>query len=96
MSQELTQELTEYVSGEQMNEQDMGGDHLDQSSEPHLVEVAAYQTDSRYRLVRLKGIGWEPMGENEFRLRVRQVFPEIDFDDPEQVHWADRPGEWPR
>ena len=61
-----------------------------------LVEVAAFDSDSRYRLVRLKGIGWEPLGEAEFELRVRQVFQDIDLDDPEQVYWADRPGEWPR
>lgn len=62
----------------------------------HLVEVAPYRADTRFRLVRFKGIGWEPLGPDEFELRVRQVFPEIDLDDPEQVQWADRPGEWPR
>jgi hypothetical protein len=68
------------------------------SQEPkhHLVEVAGFHSDSRYRLVRLMGIGWEPMSGAEFENRIRQVFPDIDFNDPTQVKWADRPGEWPR
>ena len=68
------------------------------SREPkhHLVEVAGFHSDTRFRLVRLMGIGWEPMDGAEFENRVRQVFPDIDFNDPQQVHWADRPGEWPR
>ncbi|QMU76983.1 hypothetical protein GXW83_16005 [Streptacidiphilus sp. PB12-B1b] len=70
------------------------------STEPgprhYLVEVAAFSSDTRYRLVRLMGVGWEPIGEGEFESRVRLVFPDIDLHDPEQVFWADRPGEWPR
>jgi hypothetical protein len=59
------------------------------------VVVAPFETDDRYRLVHLKGLGWEPLEREEFGPRVRQVFPGIDVDDPEQVHWSDRPGEWP-
>jgi hypothetical protein len=61
-----------------------------------LVEVAEFNADSRYRLVRLMGVGWEPMGEEEFEARVRLVFPDIDLRDSGQVSWADRPWEWPR
>ncbi|MDH6108963.1 hypothetical protein P3T36_007535 [Kitasatospora sp. MAP12-15] len=61
-----------------------------------LVEVAEFRTDSRYRLVHLKGVGWEPLAPEEFEPRLKQLFPGIDLDDPHQVHWADRPGEWPR
>jgi hypothetical protein len=61
----------------------------------YLVVVASFGTDDRYRLVRLKGIGWEPLEREEFELRIREVFPDIDFDDPEQVHWVDRPQQWP-
>ncbi|WP_042392993.1 hypothetical protein [Streptacidiphilus carbonis] len=67
-----------------------------QPSEHHLIEVAGYHADTRFRLVRFKGIGWEPLAEGEFELRVRQVFPDIDLDDPDQVFWTDRPREWPR
>ena len=77
---------------------DNGG--MSDSTEPeaplHLVEVAAFSADTRYRLVRLMGVGWSPMDEEEFATRVRAVFEDIDLNDPEQVHWADRPGEWPR
>ncbi|TDT98583.1 hypothetical protein EDD99_6812 [Streptomyces sp. 846.5] len=69
---------------------------LPSPSEHHLIEVAGYHADTRFRLVRFKGIGWEPLAEDEFELRVRQVFPDIDLDDPEQVFWTDRPREWPR
>jgi hypothetical protein len=60
------------------------------------VIVAPFDTDSRYRLVHIEGIGWQPLEREEFEPRVHQVFPELDLDDPDQVHWADRPGEWPR
>lgn len=61
----------------------------------YLVVVASFGQDHRYRLVHLKGVGWEPLEREEFEPRVRQLFPDIDFDDPEQVHWVDRPEEWP-
>ncbi|MDH2389289.1 MULTISPECIES: hypothetical protein [Streptomyces] len=61
----------------------------------HLVDVAPYDADSRYRRVRFRGSGWESLEREEFEPRVRREFPDIDLDDPEQVHWADRPGEWP-
>lgn len=57
--------------------------------------VGSFGDDHRYRLVWLRGIGWEPLEREEFEPRVREVFPDIDFDDPEQVRWADRPQEWP-
>jgi hypothetical protein len=60
------------------------------------VVVAPFDTDARYRLVHLRGLGWEPLEREEFDVRVRQVFPDLDLGDPEQVHWADRPGEWPK
>ncbi|RNG39126.1 hypothetical protein [Streptomyces botrytidirepellens] len=60
------------------------------------VYVESFDSDSRYRRVRLRGVGCEPLEKEEFVPRVRQVFPGIDLDDPDQVHWADRPGQWPR
>jgi hypothetical protein len=68
-------------------------DRTGQGQEPEyrLVEVAAFHSDSRFRLVRLMGVGWEPMDGEEFERRVRRVFPDIDLNDPQQVHWADRP-----
>lgn len=70
---------------------------MNNSSSPQdvLVEIAEFRTDSRYRLVHLRGVGWEPLAPEEFEPRVKQVFPDIDLDDRRQVHWADRPGEWP-
>ncbi|MFB4195807.1 hypothetical protein [Streptomyces carpaticus] len=59
------------------------------------VYVGSFGDDHRYRLVWLRGVGWEPLSEEEFEPRIRQLFPDIDLDDPEQVHWADRPQEWP-
>ncbi|MEU1628774.1 hypothetical protein ABZ746_26385 [Streptomyces sp. NPDC020096] len=59
------------------------------------VEVAPYETDSRYRRVHLKGIGWVPLEREEFEPRVHQAFPWLNLDDPRQVHWDDRPWEWP-
>ncbi|QKV91094.1 hypothetical protein HUT19_04520 [Streptomyces sp. NA02950] len=59
------------------------------------VFVEPFDEDSRYRLVRLRGLGCEPLEREEFEPRIRRAFPDIDFDDPEQVHWADRPGQWP-
>ncbi|MFI1963300.1 hypothetical protein ACH429_04030 [Streptomyces pathocidini] len=59
------------------------------------VEVAPFDTDGRYRLVHLRGHGWEPLEREEFEPRVQQLFPDLDLDDPDQVHWSDRPGEWP-
>ena len=77
---------------------DNGG--MSDSTEPEpphrLVEVAPFSADTRYRLVRLMGVGWSPMDQDEFAARVRSVFGDIDLNDPDQVHWADRPGEWPR
>lgn len=59
------------------------------------VVVASFGSDHRYRLVRLRGIGWEPLEQEEFEPRIREVFPDIDLDDPSQVHWVDHPEEWP-
>jgi hypothetical protein len=71
-------------------------DSTEPDAQHFLVEVAEFNSDTRYRLVRLMGVGWEPMGEEEFEARVRLVFPDIDLHDPSQVSWADRPEEWPR
>ncbi|MFE0463243.1 hypothetical protein ACFW1A_28725 [Kitasatospora sp. NPDC058965] len=60
-----------------------------------LIDVAALSADSRYRLVRFKGHGTEPVDEQEFRAEASRFFPTIDLDDPDQVHWADHPWEWP-
>lgn len=60
------------------------------------VIVAPFDTDRRYRLVHIQGIGWQPLEREEFELRVHQVFPDLDLDDPDQVHWSDHPGEWPK
>ncbi|MFJ9518632.1 hypothetical protein ACIRPK_10240 [Kitasatospora sp. NPDC101801] len=60
-----------------------------------LVEVAEFRTDSRYRLVRFEGVGWEPLAPEEFEPRVHEHFPDLDPHDPAKVHWADRPWEWP-
>ncbi|MFE2181294.1 hypothetical protein [Streptomyces sp. NPDC059455] len=65
----------------------------DESGYPVFVE--SIEVDSRYRMVRLRGLGCEPLEREEFEPRVRQVFPDIDLDDPAQVHWEDRPGQWP-
>lgn len=59
------------------------------------VVVASFGSDHRYRLVRIRGVGWEPLGPEEFEPRIREVFPDIDFNDPDQVHWVDHPEEWP-
>ncbi|WP_051944226.1 hypothetical protein [Streptacidiphilus rugosus] len=59
------------------------------------VDVAPFAADSRYRLVRLGGGSVEPLAREEFVPRVHQVFPGLDLDDAELVHWADRPWEWP-
>ncbi|MGO4754709.1 hypothetical protein ACWDSL_44170 [Streptomyces sp. NPDC000941] len=67
----------------------------DPSESGHLVFVDAYDADTRYRRVWLRGPGWEPLEREEFEPRVRRLFPDIDLDDPEQVHWVDRPGQWP-
>ncbi|MBB1253054.1 hypothetical protein [Streptomyces alkaliterrae] len=59
------------------------------------VVVGSFGENSRYRLVWLRGIGWEPLAREDFEARVREVFPDIDLDDPEQVHWVDGSEEWP-
>ena len=59
-----------------------------------MVEVAAFEADRRYRLVRL-GDHTEPLTREEFEPRIRREFPDIDLGDPRQLHWADRPWEWP-
>ncbi|KJS55437.1 hypothetical protein VM98_13405 [Streptomyces rubellomurinus subsp. indigoferus] len=69
----------------------MGND----STSAHLVEVAEFGTDSRYRLVHFEGQGWEPLGPKEFEPRCHQLFPDLDPHDPVRVHWADHPWEWP-
>ncbi|MFJ5214664.1 nucleotide exchange factor GrpE [Streptomyces sp. NPDC088354] len=61
----------------------------------HKVDVAPLAEDHRYRRVHLRGVGWQQFEREEFELRVRDVFPDIDVSDPQQVHWADHPGEWP-
>ncbi|MEU4097687.1 nucleotide exchange factor GrpE [Streptomyces sp. NPDC026673] len=61
----------------------------------HKVDVAPLGADHRYRRVHIQGVGWEELEREEFEPRVRRAFPEIDVSDPEQVHWADHPGEWP-
>ncbi|MFI9273259.1 hypothetical protein ACIGXM_21425 [Kitasatospora sp. NPDC052896] len=60
-----------------------------------LIEVAEFRTDSRYRLAHFKGHGWEPVDPQEFKAEAMRLFPGIDLEDPRQVHWEDRPWEWP-
>ncbi len=72
----------------------LGGMETNSTATP-LVEVAEFRTDSRYRLVRFEGHGWEPLAPEEFEPRVHQLFPDLDPRDPQRVHWADRPWEWP-
>ncbi|MHA6758457.1 hypothetical protein [Streptacidiphilus sp. PAMC 29251] len=60
------------------------------------VEVSPFHTDSRYRLVRMDGVGWSPMSAHEFQDSVLAAFPSIDLQDPTQVSWHDRPWQWPR
>ena len=60
-----------------------------------LIDVAPYASDSRYRLVRMGGGKLEPLAREEFVPRVHQLYPQLDLDDAEFVHWADRPWEWP-
>lgn len=62
----------------------------------HKVDVAPLGSDHRYRRVHIRGVGWEELEREEFEPRVRRAFPDIDVSDPDQVHWADHPGEWPR
>ncbi len=59
------------------------------------VVVAPYDSDSRYRRVWMRGVGWVQLEREEFELRIRRQFPDIDMDDPAQVHWEDRPWQWP-
>ncbi|WP_236046151.1 hypothetical protein [Streptacidiphilus fuscans] len=59
-----------------------------------MVDVAPYASDGRYRLVRL-GDHTEPLAREEFVPRIHQLYPQLDLDDAEMVHWADRPWEWP-
>ncbi|WP_236654454.1 hypothetical protein [Streptacidiphilus anmyonensis] len=66
--------------------------HADQQP---LVDIAPYASDNRYRLVRMGGGQLEPLAREEFVPRVHQLYPELDLDDAELVHWADRPWEWP-
>ncbi|MFC1432047.1 hypothetical protein ACEZDB_15480 [Streptacidiphilus sp. N1-3] len=71
----------------------------EQSTAPRraaLVEISAFHTDTRYRLVRMGGLGWSPMSAHEFEDSVRAAFPDIDLEDPAQVDWSDRPWQWPR
>lgn len=58
------------------------------------VVVGSFGDGSGYRLVWFRGLGWEPLAGDEFEHRVREVFPDIDLDDPEQVHWVDAPESW--
>ncbi|MCZ7414014.1 MULTISPECIES: hypothetical protein [unclassified Streptomyces] len=51
--------------------------------------------DHGYRLVWLRGVGWEPVAEKDLERRVREVFPDIDLSDPEQVHWVGADESWP-
>ncbi|WP_327673740.1 hypothetical protein [Kitasatospora sp. NBC_00458] len=60
-----------------------------------LVEIAEFRTDSRYRLVRFEGHGWEPLGPEELEPRIHQLFPDLDPHDAVRVRWTDRPWEWP-
>ncbi|MCQ4079826.1 hypothetical protein NGB36_04270 [Streptomyces sp. RB6PN25] len=59
------------------------------------VEVAEFAKDTRYRLVRIGEASWEPLEREEFEVEVRRAYPDIDLHDAKQVHWADRPWEWP-
>jgi hypothetical protein len=74
---------------------DSEGGSFHHAAQQPLVDVAPYAADSRYRLVRLGGGMLEPLGREEFVPRVHQAYPELDLDDAELVHWADRPWEWP-
>ncbi|MEU1621301.1 nucleotide exchange factor GrpE [Streptomyces sp. NPDC005722] len=62
----------------------------------HKVDVAPLGSDHRYRRVHIRGVGWRELEREEFEPRVRRTFPDIEMSDPDQVHWADHPGEWPR
>ncbi|MFC5911122.1 hypothetical protein [Streptacidiphilus monticola] len=59
------------------------------------VEVEPLAADSRYRVLHLAGYGTTPVAREEFLPTIRRSFPGIDIDDPDQVHWADHPWEWP-
>ena len=61
-----------------------------------LVDVSAYATDSRFRIVHLAGVGWAPMSAREFEDRIVAAFPDLDLQDPQHVRWQDRPWQWPR
>ncbi|MEZ0070200.1 hypothetical protein ABIA32_006252 [Streptacidiphilus sp. MAP12-20] len=75
---------------------DSEGGSFHHATQQPLVDVAPFAADNRYRLVRLGGGSTEPLAREEFVPRVHQLFPELDLDDAELVHWADRPWEWPR
>ncbi|MBW1603503.1 hypothetical protein JJV70_15600 [Streptomyces sp. JJ66] len=62
---------------------------------PYRVVVGSFGDDHGYRLVWLRGVGWEPLTEEELEPRVRELFPDIDMTDPQQVHWVDREESWP-
>lgn len=57
--------------------------------------VGSFGGSSQYWLVWLRGLGWEPVARGDLESRVLEVFPDIDFDDPAQVHWVDETEEWP-
>jgi hypothetical protein len=65
------------------------------TEQDYLVVVAPYDSDSRYRRVHMKGTGWISLEREEFEPRIRRLFPDIDLNDPRQVHWDDHPWEWP-
>ena len=44
------------------------------------VVVAPYDSDSRYRRVWMRGVGWVQLEREEFELRIRRQFPDIDMD----------------
>ena len=74
---------------------DSEGGSFHHAAQQPLVDIAPYAADSRYRLVRMGGGPTEPLAREEFVPRVHQLFPQLDLDDAELVHWADRPWEWP-
>jgi hypothetical protein len=65
------------------------------STSKTIAEVAGLEADTRYRMVRFRGHGWEPVDEQEFRAEGARLFPDADLTEPGRVAWQDHPWEWP-
>lgn len=68
----------------------------------HPVEISPLVPWDRHRHVRMQRVGggdplWEACStQNDLRAALKLFRPDVDLNDPTQVHWAGgHPGEWP-